>query len=58
MLFSHWYTSLAPSVEGVGSVSRSVATAATFWLALVKVGSYRSAYSLATAYLASSVDSC
>jgi hypothetical protein len=36
--FSWRYTLPTPSVEGSGKVSRSVAVAATFWLALVKVG--------------------
>jgi hypothetical protein len=39
MLFSCWYTSPTPLVEGVDSVSRSEAVMATFWLALAKVGS-------------------
>jgi hypothetical protein len=47
MLFSHWYTSPTPSMEGVCNVSRSVATVTMFWLALVKVGSYRFACSIA-----------
>jgi hypothetical protein len=38
MSFSSQYTLSAPSVEGVGKVSRSVAAMTTFWLALVKAG--------------------
>jgi hypothetical protein len=36
MSFCWWYTLSTPSVEGVGKVSRSAATAATFYLALAK----------------------
>jgi hypothetical protein len=36
MLFSHWYTSPTPLVEGAGNLSRSAATTAMFWLALAK----------------------
>jgi hypothetical protein len=36
--FSYWYTMLTSSVEGAGRVSKSVTAAATFWLALGKVG--------------------
>jgi hypothetical protein len=39
-----------PLVEGVGNVSRSVAAMATFWLALAKVGSCRSALSRSPTY--------
>jgi hypothetical protein len=35
MLFSHWYTSPTPSMQGAGNASRSVAT---FWLALAMWG--------------------
>jgi hypothetical protein len=38
MSFSWWYTMSIPSVEGMGKVSKSVAAAAMFWLALAKVG--------------------
>jgi hypothetical protein len=38
MSFNWWYTLPTTLVEGVGKVSRSAATAATFWLALAKVG--------------------
>jgi hypothetical protein len=34
MSFNYWYTLLAPSIEDGGSVSKSAAAAATFWLAL------------------------
>jgi hypothetical protein len=57
MLFSRWYTSPSPSVEGVGNVSRSTVVVAMFWLAHVKVGSHRYARSIAMAQPASSVDS-
>jgi hypothetical protein len=43
MLFSCQYTSPAPLVEGASNASRIVATTATFWLSLVKVGSCLSA---------------
>jgi hypothetical protein len=36
MSFSWWSTLSIPSVEGAGKVSRRVAVAATFWLALAK----------------------
>jgi hypothetical protein len=45
MLFSHWYTSPTPSVEGASNLSRSATAAATFWLALAKAGSFHSACS-------------
>jgi hypothetical protein len=38
MFFSRWYTSPTPLVEGAGNVSKSVAVAATCWLARVKMG--------------------
>jgi hypothetical protein len=37
MFFKCWYTLLAPSAEGAGRVSKSVAATATFWLAMGKV---------------------
>jgi hypothetical protein len=57
MLLSHWYTLPNLLVEGVGNVSRSAATMATFWLALVKVGSCYSACSITTVQPASNVES-
>jgi hypothetical protein len=39
MSFSWWYTLSTPSAEGAGKVSRSVAAATTFWLALGKARS-------------------
>jgi hypothetical protein len=38
MFFVCWYTILTPSVEGTGRVSKIAAVAATFWLALGKLG--------------------
>jgi hypothetical protein len=38
MFFSWWYTLSTPFAKGAGKVSRSVATIATFWLALAKAG--------------------
>jgi hypothetical protein len=58
MFFSHWYTSLTPSMEGMCMVSRSAAAAATFWLALAKVGSWHSACSIVVVWPTSSADSC
>jgi hypothetical protein len=58
MLFNCWYISPTPSVEGAGNVSKSAATVATFWLALVKVGSCRSACTITAVQPASSIDSC
>jgi hypothetical protein len=58
MLFSRRYILPTPLVQGVGNVSRSVATAATFWVALVKVGSYRSTHSVVVVQPASSINSC
>jgi hypothetical protein len=37
MSFRRWYTLSTPSVKGMCNVSKSTATVATFWLALVKV---------------------
>jgi hypothetical protein len=57
MLFSCWYISPTPLVEGEGNMSKSVAAAATFWLALAKVGSYCSTHSIIAVRPASSADS-
>jgi hypothetical protein len=38
VFFTYRYTLLTPSVEDAGRVSKSPAVAATFWLALAKVG--------------------
>jgi hypothetical protein len=57
MLFSHWYTSPTPSMEGASNASRSAATMTTFWLALAKVGSYHYICSLTMAYPVSNADS-
>jgi hypothetical protein len=57
MLFTHWYISPTPSVEGASNASRSVATMATFWLVLVKVGRCRSTHPLTVAWPASSTNS-
>jgi hypothetical protein len=48
MLFSRWYISHTPSVEGAGNASRSKVIAAMFWLAQAKAGSCRSARSIVT----------
>jgi hypothetical protein len=40
-------------VEGVGNVSKSAATATTFWLVLAKAGSYLSVRTIAMVWLAS-----
>jgi hypothetical protein len=58
MLFSHWYTSPTSSVKGAGNTSRSAAATTTFWLALVKVGSYCTTCSFAMAYHACNAYSC
>jgi hypothetical protein len=58
MLFSHWYTSPTPSVDGAGNVSKSAATATTFWLALAKVGSCRSACSIEAVQPTLNTNSC
>jgi hypothetical protein len=57
MFFSCWYTLPTPSVEGASNVSKSAPTTTMFWLALAKVGSYRSTRSIVVAWLASSIDS-
>jgi hypothetical protein len=44
-------------VEGVGNMSRSMAAMTIFWLASVKVRSYRSTCSMAAVQPASSTDS-
>jgi hypothetical protein len=56
--FSYWYSSPTLSVEGAGNESWSAAVSATFWLALVKVGGYRSACSFIKACPASCAVSC
>jgi hypothetical protein len=57
MLLSHPYTSPTPAVEGTYNVSRSTAIVATFWLALMKVGSCRYTCSVTVVRPASSSDS-
>jgi hypothetical protein len=49
MSFSWWYTLSTSSVEGVGKVSRSAATVATFWLALANTGCYIPSWLMAAA---------
>jgi hypothetical protein len=58
LFFYCWYTLPNPSVEHVGNISRSTVVVAMFWLALVKVGTCRSACSIVTVWPTLGADLC